>query len=184
MTLLTRKQIALKEKRLKILETSKASLVETLSEEARDFKTFSGGSLSASLIFSRETIASMDREIAELRYLLATAKEPAYDAEKIEVGTNFSAAINVEGKIIEEKYTLVQISPENDNDERMQISIDSPFGKAVHGKRENEVFKYKAPSGIFDGVITSIEPVKEKVEKSAKAKQKTIGTHPSTKRGK
>jgi len=185
MSLLTREQISYLEKRLQVLEFSRTSISESIADEVRDFKIGSEDSVASSVFSSKESLAAIDREISDIKALLATATVPEYDAEKVAVGTNFTAAVDVDGKIREEKYTLVESNPNFEPDaEYMQISITAPFGKAVAGKKVNETFEYQAPAGIFRGVITSIEPVMTKEEEKENSKQKSIGTHPSMKRGK
>ena len=183
MSYLTKEQIAYLEKRVQILEVSRASISESIADEVREFKVGSEDSLASSVFSSKESLAAIDREINDIRTVLATAVVPEYDSEKIAVGTNFTAALEIKGEIVEEKYTLVESNPIfDDSAEYMQISVGAPIGAAVLGKKVNEPFQYQAPAGIFKGVITAIEP--QKIKEEELSKQKTIGTHPSMKRGK
>lgn len=184
MEYLTKEQRKSMEARLATLEASRASLSESLAEEIKGFKVGSGDSVSTTVVHARETLYAIEKSIQEHRDILSHAVEPVYDSEKVDIGTKFSAAVSVDGKVMEDKYVLVQTNPNFNDDEFKQISIASPIGKAVYGKKENEVFEYVAPAGVFKGVITSI--VKENVKEETKevGKQKTIGTHPQVKKGK
>lgn len=184
MEYLTKEQRKSMEARLAALEVSRASLSEALSEEIKGFKIGSGDSVSTSVVHARESLYAVEKAIKEHRDILARAQEPVYDSEKVDIGTKFSAAVSVDGKVMEDSYVLVQTNPNFDSEDFKQISIASPIGKAVYGKKENEVFEYVAPAGVFKGVITSI--VKENVKEETKevGKQKTIGTHPQVKKGK
>lgn len=183
MEYLTKEQRKSMEARLAALEVSRASLSESLAEEIKGFKVGSGDSVSTTVVHARETLYAIEKSIQEHRNILSRAVEPVYDSEKVDIGTKFSAALSVDGKVMEDNYVLVQTNP-NFDAEYKQISISSPIGKAVYGKKENEVFEYLAPAGVFKGVITSI--VKENVKEETKevGKQKTIGTHPQAKKGK
>ena len=185
MALLTSQQIKYLEKRLASARKAKLELSETIADEVKDFKIGSEDSISSTVYSSKESLMALDKEIKEIEELLSTAKVPEYDAEKIAVGTNFSAAIEMDGKIREEKYTLVESNPNFDEEAAyMQISISAPVGRAVYGKKVNETFEYVAPAGSFRGVITEIELQKAKEDEMQVSKQKTIGTHPSMKSGK
>lgn len=185
MALLTKEQIKYLEKRLVVLKSTEESLRETISEEAREFKAGSEDPVSSTMYSSQETLLALKREIVEIERLLEEAKVPEYNSEVIAIGTNFTTAMQSNGNITEDKFTLVESNPNYDReDEYTQISINSPLGKAVLGKSVNDVFEYQAPAGVFRGVIVSIEPQRELSEEKEIANQKTIGTHPSMKRGK
>lgn len=53
------------------------------------------------------------------------------------------------------KYTLV--SPEESNFEENKISVTSPVGKALLGKRKGEVVKIKVPAGSLEYKVLDIE---------------------------
>lgn len=180
MNYLTKEQRESLEKRLKALKDSQKSLSESLAEEIKSFKVASGDSMSSSVLHTRESLFLIEEAIKETESLLSCAVEPTYDSEKIAIGTKFTAVVDLNGKLDEDKYMLVQANPNYEEGEYRQISLTSPIGSAVFGKKENETFEYTAPAGVFKGVITSI--VKENVkEENEKGKQKTIGTHPQSK---
>ena len=155
MEYLTKEQRKSMEARLAALEVSRASLSESLAEEIKGFKVGSGDSVSTTVVHARETLYAIEKSIQEHRDILSRAVEPVYDSEKVDIGTKFSAALSVDGKVMEDNYVLVQTNP-NFDAEYKQISISSPIGKAVYGKKETKEV----------------------------GKQKTIGTHPQAKKGK
>lgn len=74
------------------------------------------------------------------------------NSNKIEIGDTVEAVLK--GKKI--VFTLVSTISSKENDV-VQISIDSPLGKSVYGKKVTDFFKYELPSGeLRSGKIINI----------------------------
>ena len=58
MSYLTKEQIAYLEKRVQILEASRASISESIADEVREFKVGSEDSLASSVFSSKESLAA------------------------------------------------------------------------------------------------------------------------------
>ena len=102
MEYLTKEQRKSMEARLAALEASRASLSESLAEEIKGFKVGSGDSVSTTVVHARETLYAIEKSIQEHRDILSRAVEPVYDSEKVDIGTKFSAALSVDGKVMED----------------------------------------------------------------------------------
>lgn len=80
-----------------------------------------------------------------------------YDSEKINIGTRFTATLDFgDGDLTTEEYILIEgpiIIKKGIN----YISTNSPFGKAVYGKKENDVIHYYTPDHrLIGGLVETI----------------------------
>jgi transcription elongation factor GreA len=144
---------------------------ESLKEQLRDLKTRgrqdiareiaearSQGDLSENAEYdaAKEKQGLLEKKIAELEEILATAKvidtnvtdtSQVYLLSKVTV---FNAKTNKETT-----YTLV--SAQEANFKENKLSIDSPIGKALMGRKLGEKISVKIPAGILELTITKIE---------------------------
>jgi len=106
-------------------------------------------------------------KIHELENLLKTCTIIAeVDSDSIEIGSEFTATVN----FLSGKETGTYILAENCEkvDGKNVISLASPIGQSVLGKKENDNFSYKVSNNIFNGVINKIHtkvPKEKTIEK-------------------
>lgn len=103
-------------------------------------------------------------KIHELEFLLATCTIiDEVSSDCIEIGSEFTATVDFFGEEETGTYMLAE------NCERVEgkniISLASPFGQSVLGKKENENFSYPVGKNIFNGVVNKIH-TKDSKEKT------------------
>jgi len=76
------------------------------------------------------------------------------ETDKIGIGTKFS--LKFDGENIEENYTLVEVLV-GKHMFNEAITVESPIGKSIIGKKEGETFTYKIGGNEIKGIITKIE---------------------------
>ncbi len=96
----------------------------------------------------------VEGRILELRSILATAEvmKESREFDTAELGATVTIKDN-ENSI--DRYRLV--SPAEANPMEGKISVQSPLGKAIAGKKSGETVVVNAPDGIFSVEILSIE---------------------------
>ncbi|MBM4418909.1 MAG: hypothetical protein FJ033_11445 [Chloroflexi bacterium] len=133
------------------LEVRLAELRELL-EEAHADRTADDDERAAALGLLDEH-SRMEARLAEIRALL----EMSADAQPVntDVG-NVGTKIKVRDEDgVEEEYTLVSAAEASPSAGR--ISVQSPLGKALHGRRVGEKAEVVAPSGRWQIEILAIE---------------------------
>lgn len=144
---------------------------DKLSEELRDLKTRgrreiaakidearSHGDLSENAEYeaAKEEQAYMEKRIAELENSLAHARvldEKSVDLSKVHILSTVTVFNHRSGK--EVKYTLVSASEADFN--AGKISIDSPIGAALMGKKIGESVSVNVPAGVLKLDVKNIE---------------------------
>jgi transcription elongation factor GreA len=104
---------------------------------------------------AREAQSLLELRISQLKELIANARildESQIDTGKVSILTTVYL-LNLKTKV-EVKYTLV---PEKEADfKKGKISVESPIGKALIGKKKGETVEVKVPAGIITFEILNI----------------------------
>ena len=103
---------------------------------------------------ARDLQATIEDRIAHLESLLKVAKiVSGHSTSAAAVGS--SVTVKKEGDKDGSTYTLV--GAEEADLSSGKISVESPFGKAVLGKKKGEEFTYNAPSGPITYKVVEIK---------------------------
>lgn len=81
------------------------------------------------------------------------------NSDEIGIGSNFEISSDFDGKELTEVFTLVETRLAGDPSN--YISVSSPLGKAVIGKKEGDTFRYVVENSIFTGKINQIIKTQE-----------------------
>ena len=73
--------------------------------------------------------------------------------DKVEIGSIVTVKIDEEV----EKYKLVGNTVSNFNSDILEITLNSPLGKAIYQKKINDSFLYMVDSHIIEGIIIEIK---------------------------
>jgi transcription elongation factor GreA len=96
--------------------------------------------------------ATIEDRIAKLEELLKNAKI---------VSGGHTGAVNVGSTVTVEKdgkkFTYGIVGSEESNVIENKISIKSPFGQAIFGKKKGDKFSFQAPAGEISYTITDIK---------------------------
>ncbi|TVR17911.1 MAG: transcription elongation factor GreA [Balneolaceae bacterium] len=144
---------------------------EKLDEELRDLKTRgrkeiaqeiadarAQGDLSENAEYdaAKEAQGHLEKKIAELEHILATAS--IIDEKNIDTSKAYllSTVTILNKKVNKEmKYTLVS---KNEADFKAgKISVDSPIGKAILGREVGDSVSVKVPAGMLELEVLKIE---------------------------
>ena len=101
---------------------------------------------------ARDVQATVEDRIAKLEELLKTAKIVKLDHSGI---ANVGSVVTVEKDGKKSVYTIV--GSEEADVASNKISVKSPFGQAIVGKKKGESFTFKAPSGDVTYKISDIK---------------------------
>lgn len=105
---------------------------------------------------AKETQADMERRIQELEYKLSRARIiEREDIPKDKVYIGATVTLWDLDRDIKEVYTLV--SKEEADYSQNKISIESPIGKSLLGKKIEEVVKIQVPAGELNYKIIDIQ---------------------------
>lgn len=99
----------------------------------------------------------MEARVRQLEHLLKTATvvdEPVSGNEAV-AGT--VVALKEDGTDEVERYLLASSKEERANTVRT-VTVNSPLGKAIHGKKVGETVEYQAPGGVFAYEVVEISP--------------------------
>ncbi len=102
---------------------------------------------------ARDMQANIEDRINHLESLLKNAIIVSDKQSHSVVGIGTMVTVEKEGKNI--TYTIV--GSEESNVNANKISIRSPFGEAILGKKKGDTFSFKAPSGELTYKITEIK---------------------------
>jgi transcription elongation factor GreA len=98
--------------------------------------------------------ASVEDRIAKLEQILKTAVIiESHKTAEVSIGST----IKVRKDGDKEKKTFIIVSPEESDPKLGKISVKSPIGEAVLGKKKGEEFSFKTPTGEMTYEILSIE---------------------------
>lgn len=112
------------------------------------------------------TITNLEKKKERLEKLLSVAKIISeYNGESISIGTRFAATLDYEGDMETAEYILVSTKEgsvselQRKNTEAMCITTESPFGKAVVGKRIGDPIFYQVNGMNVVGFVEDITPI-------------------------
>ena len=139
-----------------------------------DQKALGGTDQELNCIVKDETINFQNHQnktrLEELKNILLTGEYvKKINTDQIDIGTKFYLEFEGEEK---EKYTLVD-TKECLSSINGFISKDSPLGKSIYGKKENEEFSIKTQYGIETGMIKEIIQDPKEYSSFITTKQKT-----------
>jgi transcription elongation factor GreA len=110
--------------------------------------------------------AALDRRIERLRSALATARIAAPPPDGV-AALGQTVTIQLDGDPEATRYQLVS-AVESDPSAR-RLSVDSPIGKALVGRRVGDVVEAAAPGGTRRVRVRAIEPTQCEVPRAAAA---------------
>lgn len=139
--------------RLEYLKTTGRAQISELIATARSF-----GDLSENAEYdaAKDQQAKMEGEIVELEAAIRTAivvSDDEITTEKVNVGT--TVRVLDQDESYEEEYRIV--GPHEADPMNNAISIDSPVGAALVGKKKGEALTIETPGGVAHMLILSIE---------------------------
>ena len=139
--------------RLEYLKTTGRAQISELIATARSF-----GDLSENAEYdaAKDQQAKMEGEIVELEAAIRTAivvSDEEITTEKVNVGTTVRVLDMDEN--FEDEYRIV--GPHEADPMNNAISVDSPVGAALIGKRKGEALTVEIPSGFSHLKVLSIE---------------------------
>jgi transcription elongation GreA/GreB family factor len=135
-----------------LIDRSRPELAERLREARAD-----GGNAAENgeLMQAMQDSQRLEQRIRNLEARLAVARiaEPARDDGIAGVGTSVRLRSQVEGVL---QYHLVGVGESDPS--RGRISIGSPLGQAVRGRRPGETFDVKTPKQDIRFEVLAVEP--------------------------
>jgi len=100
----------------------------------------------------------MESRIRELEWLLKDPDIVEGSVEADEAGPGQLVTVKPLDEDEDEETYLLAASKEERHEEARTVSIDSPLGQALAGKRIGERVEYEAPGGTFSFEITALKP--------------------------
>ncbi len=101
---------------------------------------------------ARDAQATIEDRIAKLEELLKTATV---------ISSHETSAVNVGSVVTVEKdakkFTYIIVGSEESNVIENKISIKSPFGQAIIGKKKGDNFSFQSPNGELTYKVTDIK---------------------------
>lgn len=106
---------------------------------------------------AKDDQAIMEARIRQIEHLLknATVVDGPVSSDEAVAGT--VVALKEDGTDEVEQYLLAASKEERANTVRT-VTVNSPLGKAILGKKVGEGVKYEAPGGTFSYEVVKIEP--------------------------
>lgn len=104
---------------------------------------------------AKEEQALLERRIAQLEDILSRARtvDPStIDPQKVSILSRVTLR-NIQNGM---EMTYILVSPEESNIDENKISIYSPVGKALLGKRKGDRVKVRVPAGLVEFEIVDI----------------------------
>ena len=152
---LTRERLKELEKELNYLKTTREKEVAELIKEARSF-----GDLSENSEYdeAKNEQAKLYGRIADIENILTYAVVIDESAEPEDAGVvGLGCTIKVRDIEFDETSVYTIVGSQEANPMEARISDDSPFGKAMLGKRIGDVVEFEAPAGIVKFEILAVE---------------------------
>ncbi len=139
-------------KELRYLKTEGRKKIAEDIEEAR-----SKGDLSENAEYdaAKEAQGHHEKKIAELEHALSNARvidERNIDASKVYV----LSTTEILNKKTNKKNTYTLVSPQEADFSKGRISVESPIGSALLGKKVGDVVEVKVPAGMLELEVLSI----------------------------
>lgn len=139
---------------LHYLETTREKEVAELIKEARSFGDLSENSEYDEAKTEQGKLYSRIAELEEILLHAVIVDESEMDSDKISIGCRVVVTNLDNGKQLPE-YTIVGSQEANVMDRK--VSEDSPFGKALMGRKAGDEITVEAPRGVIRYRVDSIE---------------------------
>ena len=138
------------------LDELKSKKRREVAERIRDAKSFGDLSENAEYTDAKEAQAFIEGRIAEIEHVLENANviEDKKSRAKGEVQVGCKVLV-VDNKGQEKEYSLVSANEVNSLENK--ISMSSPVGKALLGKKAGEQVEIKVPAGKMKLTIKKVE---------------------------
>jgi transcription elongation factor GreA len=104
---------------------------------------------------AKESQETLERRIAKLEELMIGARVITKEDVNISA-VSILAKVKVENKKLGSEHTYIMVSEEEADLKQNKISIESPLGKGLLGKKVGEIAVIDAPAGKIDFEILSI----------------------------
>lgn len=139
-------------------------IIEMRRENYQEKKTGQGNEISVQLdntllesfVVNANTLNDIRRKLLNCKVI-----EPN-NSDEIGVGSTFEITLNFGG--VEDKSVFTLIETRIPKDPMHFISISSPLGKAVIGKKQGDSFKYVVENSVISGKINEIIKTNEDVK--------------------
>ena len=152
---ITRERLKELEAELNYLKTTREKEVAELIKEARSF-----GDLSENSEYdeAKNEQAKLYGRIAEVENILthAVVFDETSDAENVGV-VGLGCTIKVRDLEFDETSVYTIVGSQEANPMEARISDDSPFGRAMLGKRIGDIVEFEAPAGTVKFEILAVE---------------------------
>ena len=152
---LTRERLKELEAELNYLKTTREKEVAELIKEARSF-----GDLSENSEYdeAKNEQAKLYGRIAEIENILSHAVvfDETTDVEAHDI-VGLGCTVTVRDIEFDENAVYAIVGSQEANPMEARISDDSPFGKAMLGKRIGDIVEVEAPAGIIKFEILAVE---------------------------
>ncbi len=151
MEYLTKEKLAELKSELNELKTKRR---KEIAENLEYAKSLGDLSENAEYLQAREDQANVEARIAKIEDIISDVKIiEKHHSAVVEVGTTVTVKKKGESKTI--TYTVV--SSEESDITQNKISIRSPLGEALSGKKKGEVATFKTPKGAIEYTVVEIE---------------------------
>ncbi|MBE6144229.1 MAG: hypothetical protein E7169_01495 [Firmicutes bacterium] len=137
---------------------------ELLNSETRPFHASPEGFNYVPDFGTFSQLGRLKKEMEELDSILGDSEiVTEYNANQIDIGTRFVASLDFgNGEVVTDHYILVSKGFSKVDEDIYYITLDSPTGRAVYGKKVNEVICYTTPTNqIVGGIIEEIAPSRD-----------------------
>ena len=152
---LTRERLKELEAELNYLKTTKEKEVAELIKEARSF-----GDLSENSEYdeAKNEPAKLYGRIAEVENILSNAIVIDESAEAAHAGVvGLGCTVKVHDVELDEDDVYTIVGSQEANPREARISDDSPFGRAMIGRKIGDIVEVEAPIGVVKFEILSVE---------------------------
>jgi len=113
----------------------------------------------AEYIYGKKRLREIDRRLQFLSKRLEQLTVVDPTEQKDESKVYFGATVTLEHDDDGSKVTYVLVGPDETDLKSSRISVDSPVGKALMGKREGDLVTVRRPKGEVDFTIIAIRYV-------------------------
>lgn len=152
------KRLQLTPEGLQQLETELKERVDVIRKKLQDDldSELADGDISENTSYYRvqEEIGSNEKRIAEIQRVIS--KATLIDSSSCETGGSVTAGCTVSIKMNDRELTYTIAGSTEADPAKNKISVDSPLGKALVGKKVGEKAVVKTPAGNQEYVITKI----------------------------
>ncbi|MCL2818641.1 MAG: transcription elongation factor GreA [Actinomycetia bacterium] len=145
---------ALEKELIELVEVKRPAVIDRIAQA----KSFGDLSENSEYDDAKNEQGFIETRIAEIERTLdrAVIVKPSSNVKTVRIGTTVKYTNTKNRK--QSTYDIVASA--NANPLNGMMSVDSPIGSALLGKKEGDSVEIKAPSGVIKVKITSIKPTK------------------------